>query len=548
MSRSIRLISCLRLLTLVLAFGLPFGSAVAATYYIDSQSGNDANNGLSPGAAWRSLNKANGSVRGVGDDVLLRAGRVFENQSLSVGWSGSETNWVNIGCYNVDSAGKAINCSPADVKPEINGSFEVACAAARTCVVDRSGAVPSTMWTALISVNANYVSVRDINLKDSAGAAATFESTDITRRHHFMMENVVASHLFQAIVLVGNYYQNGVIRNVTASNYGLCTFYKYTECNFGGWHGGIVIHDSPRAMVLVENNTVHNGFGEGFNCLRSSHVLFRGNRVGNVHSNGIYLDHCQNTMVENNIAWGDFTGKWGAYRSFGGVSTANEDYGNGLRLSSINNVVRNNLIAGFGFCIYSEQFPESVKQGLKIGYHYYGNTCAGVHLQNVGLEPASNVDKILVQNNIFYSPGARYGACSFPNKAGIRFESNLWDNGSMTANCRSATDIFQDPGLVSSIDTLVRLDASNMPTARVFSLRADSPVLGRGTNVLTNGVQLISDAQGFDSLVRDPRCQPSASGLPHDYYCVDRRSPPSIGALDRSKYPPRPPVVVSAGG
>jgi Right handed beta helix region len=538
--------------TLVTAFcvgSLLSAQAFASTFYVDDLVGSDANSGLSPSQAWKSLGKVNATVRGTGDDVLLRSGRTFHNQSLSIKWAGTENDWINVGCYKLDTSGTGVECNAADPKPEINGTLEPQCAPSNTCLRNRSGAVPSNEYGALVVVRANYVAIKNLSLRDSAGKAVDFESNASQPRHHFILENIVATHMSTDILAIGSHYQHGIVRNVTGSEYGLGELYGYPEYSGGGWPGGIMVYDSPNAMILMENNLVHNGFGEGFNCLRSSHVVMRGNRAGNVHSNPYYLDHCSNSVVENNIAWGDLGGKWGANRAFAGVNIHNEDYGNvPTSRSSINNIVRNNLITGVGYCIDSGQFDGSVQRGLKIGFYFYGNTCVAVQRRNIQVYPTTNVDRILVQNNIFYSPRAMEGSCSTPNSSSIQFVSNLWDDGNVSSRCYSNTDLRQDPLLVNSLASFAQLNSTNIPRASHFALQANSPVLGNGNRIELGGSLSLVDLIPFNSLVKDERCAVSAGGLDQDFFCVDRRVPPSMGALDRSKYPPRAPVVISSDG
>ena len=74
------------------------GDGKAATYYIDSVAGNNANAGTSPDAAWKDFTNVNGRVLGPGERLLLRRGSVF-NQELNVSARGTEDNWAEIGAY-----------------------------------------------------------------------------------------------------------------------------------------------------------------------------------------------------------------------------------------------------------------------------------------------------------------------------------------------------------------------------------------------------------------------------------------------------------------
>src|SRR5690606_21928400 len=51
-----------------------------ATYHVDSNSGNDANSGLSPGVAWRSLAKVNSVTFFPGDSILFARGGTWTGQ------------------------------------------------------------------------------------------------------------------------------------------------------------------------------------------------------------------------------------------------------------------------------------------------------------------------------------------------------------------------------------------------------------------------------------------------------------------------------------
>ena len=52
----------------------------AAEYFVDAIHGDDSSNGLSPEAAWRSLEKVNGTTLAAGDVVRFRSGQVFPGQ------------------------------------------------------------------------------------------------------------------------------------------------------------------------------------------------------------------------------------------------------------------------------------------------------------------------------------------------------------------------------------------------------------------------------------------------------------------------------------
>ena len=71
-------------------------------YYIDSEHGNDSNDGTSPQSAWKSLEKANSLRLQAGDNLLFRRGSHFTGQ-LNVSAQGTSANRIVVGAYGSGS-------------------------------------------------------------------------------------------------------------------------------------------------------------------------------------------------------------------------------------------------------------------------------------------------------------------------------------------------------------------------------------------------------------------------------------------------------------
>ena len=67
-------------------------------FYIDSETGDDANDGRSPARAWKSFRNANGRTLGPGERLLLKRGCVFDEE-LRLSAKGAPDNWAEIGAY-----------------------------------------------------------------------------------------------------------------------------------------------------------------------------------------------------------------------------------------------------------------------------------------------------------------------------------------------------------------------------------------------------------------------------------------------------------------
>jgi hypothetical protein len=64
----------------LLSLGLLPAALLAADYHVDSQTGNDAREGLTPDTAWRTLERVNAATFKPGDRVFFRAGSVWPGQ------------------------------------------------------------------------------------------------------------------------------------------------------------------------------------------------------------------------------------------------------------------------------------------------------------------------------------------------------------------------------------------------------------------------------------------------------------------------------------
>lgn len=89
---------CLVALLLLSAIAAQGAGIITGTVYVDARSGNDANSGRSPKAAWKSLEKLNATMFGPGATILLRAGSRWTG-SLHPKGSGSAAAVIKLDMY-----------------------------------------------------------------------------------------------------------------------------------------------------------------------------------------------------------------------------------------------------------------------------------------------------------------------------------------------------------------------------------------------------------------------------------------------------------------
>ncbi|MEZ5595561.1 MAG: hypothetical protein R3E84_04085 [Pseudomonadales bacterium] len=249
--------------------------------------------------------------------------------------------------------------------------------------------------------------------------------------------------------------------------------------------------------------------------------------------------------MENNIVWDDPSGDWNEQEGFSAVAFGAEDY-KAKGSDTINNIVRNNLFAGYRHCIWAAQFPKSRSAGLRMGFHAYGNTCVAQNGLVVFLSPslgAGNVDEIVIENNVFHAnPPTADGLCRSLKANGIRFSHNAWSEAPKDDFCTSRDDVNGDPGLLTSLDAFSRMDYRRPPVEADFGLSTYSPIIGAG-NILADW-RVLPAGQFLNQQIEGQKgCEFSTTALSLDYHCRQRANPPTIGALELANYPPNPPVV-----
>ncbi|MFY9560500.1 MAG: hypothetical protein WAQ52_09730 [Terriglobales bacterium] len=92
-----------RVCLVLVGVGMIAVSSWAATFYVDSTSGSDTNDGLSPATAWKTVAKVNGSTFAAGDQILFKRGQVW-NESLVPPSSGASGNPIVFDAYGTGEA------------------------------------------------------------------------------------------------------------------------------------------------------------------------------------------------------------------------------------------------------------------------------------------------------------------------------------------------------------------------------------------------------------------------------------------------------------
>src|SRR6185312_3432598 len=238
------------------------GLASGATYYIDSNRGQDASLGTSPENAWRTLEKVNATAFHSGDHVLFRAGSIWKGQLL-LKVSGSDGPPLVVDRYG------------AGPRPKIDGEGRVE--------------------DVIRLYNIQNVEIRDLEITNHGPRRA------VRRGVHIFLDNFgTARH----IVIAGLY-----IHDVNGIN---------GKGDNAKDNGGIIFRTMGDKVpsrfddLRIERNIVQSVDRSGiaaqsYHARRtrwfpSLHVVIRDNFVDDVGGDGIVPWATSRALVENNIA------------------------------------------------------------------------------------------------------------------------------------------------------------------------------------------------------------------------------------------------------
>lgn len=245
-------------------------STTGITYYVDSVDGNDAHDGKSQSTAWKTISKLNGITFSPGDQILFKAGGIW-NGELILSGSGEEGNPIVIDKYGTGN------------KPQLVGNENA---------------------NQVIKIeNVEYWSINNLDI------SANYTS-ELARR---------------AIYIHGVDY--GTIDNLHFKNLDIHDVKNnktYTGNNSAKDTGGIFCWiESPKKIetkfndILIENCTFKNLDREGITLtwsdwgtrqgmeggnpwIGSTNVVIRNNYFNNIGGDGIVVSSCDGALVEYN--------------------------------------------------------------------------------------------------------------------------------------------------------------------------------------------------------------------------------------------------------
>ena len=457
----------------------PLANKSRKSYYVDSVSGNDSHDGLSPQTAWKTLSKASSQAYGPGDRLLLRRGARF-NGTLLLQATGSAQLPVIVDTYD---HGDGINAKP---------------------IIDAAGYEAGVHIT-----NGSYVEINNLEIVSDGGT--NIEKQALKQRYGVLVEAEkpgiyqhihVANLDIHAIFATESVPANG--KNPTSNKgMGIGILAKSEEaklmdivikdCNIGltgftgikisgksfdpeffvqevrilnnklRFIGGPGIQPGRCRDVIVRGNTVDHsgssvdprmhGRGSGIWPWTCHNVLIEKNRFmharGKADSDGMHIDYnCKDVVIQYNISMDNEGGFIEILRNnYNCCYRYNLSINDGFRVKGQNGAKQDSRILWL-----SGYFGNKKPKKGPFNSYIYNNTIYTKKDSRSCFSIMSTAEGVLIANNIFYIQGNTLNTSGNDNSGtkipGVVFKNNLYLNASIIPKdfpIQDSAPIYGDP-------------------------------------------------------------------------------------------------------
>lgn len=499
-----------RLLVPILALALPFLSAFATDYYVDSVAGNDSNDGKSTTTPWQTLTKVNGIFFAGGDNVLFKRGSSWtgtlypkiDSSNVLAGSGTSSTNRVVFDAYGTGPA------------PIINGG--------------------GATWAVQI-VNKQYFTFQNFNITNDAAADGHRMGIRVAFGGAGTPLNGV--YQFRDVRILNNEIHH--VRGTTVRAAGV-----YDDS--GGIYVQMMDYLGAQTQVdglLIEGNDLHDNRCIGLEVkapsnyngredLWATNLVIRNNIFDQGGADHIVVNGAKGALIEGNAGYdagilespnaGSYiAGMWTAYHTRDVVFQFNEVAR--TRNSSLNGVSGDSQafdadLGTLGYHTFQYNYTHDNEGGVlimmpdstrsKTVIYRYNISVNDGRKTNTGcqfaMHPYVGVSAAYVYNNVFYSTRPEgfkfrdYAAAYYYNNifhlAAAIYPSNpVFSNNCYFGHTPDVTDpykILADPKFVGPLPSGAGLDGYTAAVTSPFKLQSTSPCINQGKSIsppISNG-------------------------------------------------------------
>lgn len=475
-----------------------------ATFYVDSENGDDSADGMTPETAWKTLTKVNETQLIGGDRILLKAGSVFEDQALSIKSGGTAENPIIIDMYDGDVVG-----AEAGERPHIKGngknSFEYQ---------------GNQISYGLHIKNASHVQVNNVEISNqgdtrklSVGLCVEAAGCGVMQGVHInnvYIHDVNGTYEEKTLPNGGLYYVvsdhsnntrfddiqvvNNIVKRVSRTGISIGTT---SASSFWDGHDGLIPQEVLDAYahtnVLIRNNYVEESGGDAIVPMFSikpvieyniSNGASQNTKHTSMYNAGIWPWRCEDAVFQYNECYGTIlNGDGQAYDcdwSRGTIYQYNYSHDNegGFILicqsEVLDSIVRYNISQNDQRCLFLTSNTHNAD--------VYNNTFyIGEGLDTEVVEDVGGVATL--KNNIFYNLGTSTTTTWGRN---FSYENNLYygyDSTPEDSRKIIADPMFTDPGTGGT----GVLGDSAIDTLGGYRLQEDSPAIDAGLEIENNG-------------------------------------------------------------
>jgi hypothetical protein len=332
-------------------------------------------------------------------------------------------------------------------------------------VVFDGAAVQLGNYDGLIRIGGSYAVVDGFEVVNSRGGGIQLVAASQVMIRRCRIHNIA----FQALGGSGNdivLQQNEVYDSVTSNTNGVVDVanngFGWSPAVLSFWISGTM---TPSRRWTVEDNHIHDNWGECLDALHLEDSVFRRNLLHDCYSVNLYVDDARAIRIEANYIYNS-SAKYNRAvggESAHGISMGTESAAAPVVLQDI--TVANNLILSTSVGILYARFTGLGYTGIGIYYNVVANT----RKEAVWCD-AAGVSSGVARNNVFFR-GANNNAVGL-NSTGWIIDHNVWPDGGQQGTASIVADPqFTAPG-----------NGGTAPEG--FRLKAGSPALSAGTPVV----------------------------------------------------------------
>lgn len=259
------------------------------TYYVDSLTGSDDNDGTSISTPWKSLAKINTTVFAPGDRILLKSGSSWTGQLWPKG-SGTESNPIVVDKYG------------GDAKPAIHGAGQA---------VD-----------AVLLQNQEYWEIRNLEVTNSGKVAGVRRGVHVAAEnygdvHHIVLQDLTIHDVNGSDKMKENgginYTSNGDVKPSRFVDLRIegNRIERVDRSGIFGWSSHWVRSKwNPSTGVVIRNNFLEDVGGDGIVVVATDGALVENNVVAHANQRssgydiGIWAWSADNTTIQFNEVYG----------------------------------------------------------------------------------------------------------------------------------------------------------------------------------------------------------------------------------------------------